>query len=437
MAISAVPHSAPTGVVAEACALVGGLGETLWSARGSDELVGTIESLQVLRAELAAVEAQVLAEIDAREIAKRELAWSSTADWFTHLAGLRRGEGKRRVDHARQLIGERRETLAALREGTISPEQSAVVLDAVEALPTSSPMVRVRAERVLLDEASRLNATELAKTARHIVEVVDPERQERRLEQELERAERAAHHHRFLSITEDGAGGVRLKGRGTIEDAAILRAALLPLTAPAPALDHHSGDTRDLRDHGARLWDALVQVAQHALTTDLPPDCHGARPRLSVTTTLDSLREGLGTDAGGTSDDGLDLTASAVRRLACDADLIPIVLGTRSEVLDVGRLHRLVTAALWRGLVARDQHCTFPGCTRPPVMCHAHHIQHWTDGGHTSLPNLALLCGHHHRLIHDSPWHVRLAADDARPEYLPPPKPGHQPAWTRHRPRRE
>jgi hypothetical protein len=236
MAISALPHPAPAGVVAEACALVGGLAETLWAARGSDELVATVEALQTLRAELAAVEAQVLAEIDAREVAKTELAWGSTADWFTHLAGLRRGEGRRRVDHARRLTGERSETLAALRAGRISPQQSDVILDAVDALPTSSH-TRLRAERLLLEEAGRLNATDLAKTARRIVEVVDPDRDDRRLERELERADRAAHQHRFLAITEDGAGGVRLKGRGTLEDAATLRAALLPLTAPAPPAD--------------------------------------------------------------------------------------------------------------------------------------------------------------------------------------------------------
>ena len=126
-----------------------------------------------------------------------------------------------------------------------------------------------------------------------------------------------------------------------------------------------------------------------------------------------------------------------VRRLACDADLIPVALGTRSEVLDVGRTHRLVTAPLWRALVCRDQHCAFPGCTRPPVMCHAHHIQHWLHGGKTKLANLVLLCGHHHRLIHHTPWEVRLNPDDGRPEFLPPPKPGQPQTWIRHRPRRE
>jgi hypothetical protein len=69
-------------------------------------------------------------------------------------------------------------------------------------------------------------------------------------------------HDRYLSITTDGAGGVRLKGRGTAEDGA---------------------RRRDPREHGARMWDALVQIAHHALDTDLPPEPHGARLRLTTT----------------------------------------------------------------------------------------------------------------------------------------------------------
>jgi hypothetical protein len=190
-----------------------------------------------------------------------------------------------------------------------------------------------------------------------------------------------------------------------------------------------------------------VAACQHVLATDLPPDCHGARPRIAVTTHLDVLKQQIDwttlgttpdpTRTGAITDDGLELTPAAIRRLACDADLIPVALGGKGEVLDVGRTHRLVTPALWRALVCRDQHCTFPGCTRPPVMCHAHHITHWADDGGTCLANLVLLCGHHHRTIHHTPWQVRLNPTDGRPEFLPPPKPGREPEWIRSRPRRE
>ncbi|HEY3529721.1 MAG TPA: DUF222 domain-containing protein [Nocardioides sp.] len=108
------------------------------------------------------------------------------------------------------------------------------------------------------------------------------------------REERAVHLGRCLSIAADGAGGVRVRGRGCAEDGALLKAALLPLTAPAPAVDDHDGElVPDPRDHGTRLWDALVATAQHALDTDLPPASHGAPARLMVTIDLDSLKNGL------------------------------------------------------------------------------------------------------------------------------------------------
>ena len=111
--------------------------------------------------------------------------------------------------------------------------------------------------------------------------------------------------------------------------------------------------------------------------------------------------------------------------MCCDAEVIPAVLGTDSEVLDVGRTQRLVTAAIWKALVARDLHCRFPHCTRPPMMSHAHHIQHWVDGGETCLDNMILLCGHHHRLIHAGPWTIRTRP--AQPSSLRPTT--RQPPW--------
>ena len=434
---------APAGVVADAGARLAALDEVLWAARTPDELVGAVEQLESLRSRLAAVETSVLAEIEARKVAKTHLAWGSTSDWFTHLAGTHRGGGHRVVRQAVQLVGELPRTHTALRDGAVSPEQAAVIVDAVDRLPHRQHL-REQAEEFLLEQAGRLNATELVKVARHLLAVLDPEKAERDAEKDLDRQDRAAHLGRYLSITEDGAGGVRLRGRGTLEDAATIKAALLPLTKPAPATDPATCEEHvDPRDHGARMWDALVETCRHALATDLPPDCHGARPRVAVTTSLDVLQQQidwttLGAGVGGVTDDGLELSPSVVRRLACDADIIPIALGTKGEVLDVGRTHRLITPALWRALVCRDRHCAFPGCTRPPVMGHAHHIIHWLHGGLTKLDNLVLLCGHHHRVLHHTPWQVRLSALTGRPEFLPPPKAGRPPPdWISHRPRRE
>ena len=109
-----------------------------------------------------------------------------------------------------------------------------------------------------------------------------------------------------------------------------------------------------------------------------------------------------------------------MRRICCDSEVIPAVVGSPSEVLDVGRQQRLVTTAIWKALVVRDRHCRFPGCTRPPLMCHAHHLQHWIDGGPTSLANMILLCGHHHRLIDSSPWKINTTSP-GQFDFEPPP----------------
>jgi hypothetical protein len=153
-----------------------------------------------------------------------------------------------------------------------------------------------------------------------------------------------------------------------------------------------------------RLLDALVDGCRRLQGAELLPQCPGATPRLTLTMSRVELRHRTGF---ATTETGQQLSASAVRRLCCDAEVIPAVLGGRSEVLDVGRTRRLVTAAIWKALVARDGRCRFPRCTRPPMMTHAHHLRHWADGGPTSLDNLVLLCGHHHRLVHTGPWQIR------------------------------
>ena len=87
--------------------------------------------------------------------------------------------------------------------------------------------------------------------------------------------------------------------------------------------------------------------------------------------------------------------------MACDAKVIPAVLGGASEPLDVGRATRVIPPAIRRAVVLRDRTCRFPGCDRPQAWCDAHHVLHWSDGGPTSLQNLLLLCRAHHRSVHE------------------------------------
>jgi hypothetical protein len=113
------------------------------------------------------------------------------------------------------------------------------------------------------------------------------------------------------------------------------------------------------------------------------------------------------------------LTASTARRLAADAELIPVVLGAESEVLDLGRGSRLFTEAQRRAMVARDGGCIWPGCPTPPAWCEAAHLAPWLPHGDTDLHNGALMCsGHHHRFDHDG-WALRRR--HGTPYLIPPP----------------
>ncbi len=243
----------------------------------------------------------------------------------------------------------------------------------------------------------------------HLLEVLDPDGVAKREEKKLDKLERSAHLNRFLAIVDDGIGGVRIRGRGTVEDAAVIKAALQALSAPLPGTDPDCGtEGRDERDHGARTWDALVDTCQKALDAEVLPTNHGMKPRVVVTVDWADLKAGVGT---ATLDTGEELSVAAVRRLCCDAEVLPIVLNGDGVPLDVGRWSRLVTMGIWLALVARDRHCAFPGCTRPPIACDAHHVEHWVNGGKTQAPQHgAALQG----APHDHPFDALGSADQPR-----------------------
>jgi len=102
--------------------------------------------------------------------------------------------------------------------------------------------------------------------------------------------------------------------------------------------------------------------------------------------------------------------------------LLPAVLGTAGQVLDLGRERRLFSGAIRRALMLRDGGCAFPACDRPARWCQGHHVVGWQDGGGTCLSNAVLLCGFHHRLIHQpAGWTVYIDPADGLPTFIPPP----------------
>ncbi|MBR7741990.1 DUF222 domain-containing protein [Phycicoccus sp. BSK3Z-2] len=188
----------------------------------------------------------------------------------------------------------------------------------------------------------------------------------------------------------------------TPEQSAVLEAAIGPLSAPAP--DDATGQ-RDLRPAGQRRVEALTTVCRRSSARGAAGaggDGAAASPAaLHVTMSLTDLQERTGcAEVLGSVATGTLLAPATVRRVACDADLVPHVLGTAGEILDLGRTVRLFTRAQRRALWLRDRCCTYPGCGAPAGWTQAHHVVHWADGGASDLDNAALLCQRHHTLVH-------------------------------------
>ncbi|BCW70379.1 DUF222 domain-containing protein [Arthrobacter sp. NicSoilB8] len=217
-------------------------------------------------------------------------------------------------------------------------------------------------------------------------------------------------------------------------------------TGPAGA---GAADALDLRSRPQRLLDGLVGGCKAALATGGLPATGGLRPQIMATIDYRDLLQRLGGTGpgevagvpGGAEflNQGTGslmfsgpITASTVRKLACDADIIPVVFGGEGQVLDIGRASRVFPPHIRKALVARGQGCAFPQCTIPAPWCEAHHIDYWSWGGKTSTDNGTLLCSHHHHLIHKEQWSIRMRA--GIPWFVPPPHvdPARAPRRNRH-----
>lgn len=175
-----------------------------------------------------------------------------------------------------------------------------------------------------------------------------------------------------------------------------------PLARPRPETVEEGPDPRFRPE---REGDAFAELIDLVARADQLPE-HGGEP-VTLTLTM-SYAELVAKTGQAMLDTRERVQAAEVRQLACNAGIVPVVLGGRSEPMDIGRKTRTFPAAIRRMLVARDKGCAFPGCDRPPKHCDAHHVQHWADGGPTSVSNAVLLCRHHHTLIHHSDWQVAM-----------------------------
>jgi hypothetical protein len=379
----------------------------VWSMSGS-EMLSALDQVDTELARLETRRLELIAALDrigyAEEIGARDVA-----QLIEFRYRVDRSRARRDVRLA-QALPKYDAVSAGLDEVSVRPAQAEAIVTALEKVPTTVPVEDIAvAERELVTLARHLSPSELRRAGARVRDVLDTDGPEP--------AEQKAYQRESLTLSV-ADHGVNFRGYLANENAELLRSLV-----HAGARPHKTADGElDPRSRERRQADALtaaLTVAATALDSGDVPG-FGAKANITITMDLEDLKSA---DAMGDVVYGDGLSAATVRRLACDAKVIPLVLGTNSEPLDVGRTERLVTRAMRRALNTRDKGCVI--CGAPPIYCDAHHLASWIDGGETKLSNLALLCRRHHIELHAGLWTITLTAgvvQVARPLWADPPK---------------
>jgi Domain of unknown function (DUF222) len=299
--------------------------------------------------------------------------YTTPVQWLREEAKLATSVACQQVDVGRSL-GSVPASIKALDRGEIGFGHLALMVDAASLYRAGS-----FDEAAFLDKAREQNVTQFRKTCDHARHAQDPGG--------FAEEERERHQFRFLKLSPQEDGAVRFSGWLDPEGGSQLRSALEPLARKSGV-----GDDRTRQQ---RLADALLEA-----TTA------GQQTELVVTCTLETLEARTGSPAAETEWGGL-LSGESVERLVCGGAAVRrLVLDGDGVVIDFGRRRRLLSPQARRALEARDKHCVWPGCDRPPRWCDSHHQREWQLGGPSSVQESALLCGRHHKLRHNGGWRL-------------------------------
>ena len=364
-----------------------------WERVSNDEIDEGIGHFFGVAAAGMAAACEWLSEVDRRQQFLADGA-RDLAEWVSARYGLRHSTAVQLVGVARRL-----QDLPRLREkfseGTLSLDQ----VDAISRLATPE------SEAALIEEALGLSNAALDRAAR-------------RAHPPTVENERSVWERRFLFIqnTLDGSEGrlhARLPGAEMklVESAIRSRADRIPLNLETDRFDPYP----------TRLADGLVEVC--ATSGD------ESSPSVQITVHADLEALTSTTETGGVAEleAGPVIASETARRLSCDA-IVETAVYDDCRVLGVGRRTRTIPGWLRRQLWYRDGGCRFSGCHRQGWV-HAHHRRHWADGGPTDLDNLVLLCGFHHRFVHEHGWTIqgdangKLIFRKPNGEQYPPPRP--------------
>ena len=356
------------------------------------------DEIAELSAHLDAATARLLAlirEFDARGGWNR--GFRSCAEWLAWRVGLAPGAARERVRVARAL-------------GTLPR-----FADALARGQLSYSKVRALTRVATPETEARLLAVGRAGTAVHVERIVRGWRQlDRRAEARLATRQHAG---RGLHVYRDDDGAVVLRGRLDPETGALLlraldaaRETLYQRTRPSPAGAAVADPGLAPPTRAQQQADALGLLAESALHHELDPGAPGERYQVVVHVDAAVLAD---PEAPGQSEleEVGHVPAGTSRRLACDASRVVMRHGEDGRVVEVGARTRTIPPALRRALQHRDRTCRFPGCGVRAGQ--GHHVQHWAQGGPTTLSNLVLLCRRHHRAVHEEGYRVARAEDGA------------------------
>jgi hypothetical protein len=356
-----------------------------------DMLVRQTEALLMAEDKLDGIMARRMQVMDVRNVTAFECG-RALRGWLVETQMRSDVDADRRTSVARALP-DRPVIEAALVDGQISLEHAARIISLIKSSPED---LRDVIEKELVAAARFCDPTKLGRFCRDL---------KAHLGTGENAEERDSRHHagRWLRVTPTFDGMRRIDGMLDPTSAATIETALHAL---AP-----KGGTEDTRTPAQRNADALTMMATFALTHADTTDNGGEAANVMVLAPLDTLRDQL--DHAGLTPatiNGEPVSAATVRRLACDAGIIPAVLGSASEVLDLGRKTSTWSVAQRRALKIESRgYCGWPQCQVPVQLCQAHHINWWSHGGHTTTKTGVYICHFHHWLTHHSTW--RIAKD--------------------------
>ncbi|RNL78660.1 HNH endonuclease signature motif containing protein [Nocardioides marmorisolisilvae] len=375
------------------------------------ELSEAVPRLATHNTAMRALGLTVLREADRQQVGDPN-GYANTLGWYAAATHLAKPEAKRDLRLAEYLDDDGHQAVrAAALDGAVTVDQAGAIIAAVEDLPTDlvDPGLRTKAENHLIEFAADLDPKQLRIIGRRILEVEAPEIADAALARVLEAEEAHAEATSSFSMRPDGHGS--MVGRFKIP---LLAGRMLERHLAAIAAPRHQNAMAALDPTGTTVtkpwrWGAAFTEYIETRPASSVPRVGGIAATVVVTMPLETLLGDL--KAAGQLDTGETISAAAARRLACEAGIIPAVLGTRSQVLDLGRKTRFHTEPQRIAIALRDKTCIIEGCDRGPQDAHVHHLDQWAHGGGTSVERGVMICAPHHTQIHD-------------PRYTTEPRPG-------------